>query len=324
LSKQEHISVQPKALKIINEINKTIIGKDEVIAKVLMAILAKGHILLEDTPGVGKTTLALAFSKTMGLDYKRIQFTPEIMPADVVGFSVYSKDKEKLLYQPGAVLCNLLLVDEINRASSKTQSALLEAMEECSVTVDGVTRQLPNPFTVIATQNPIGSTGTQMLPESQMDRFMVKLSMGYPEFQDELKILKNKQSRELLKSLEQSTNTTEILQIQEQVENVHIDDDIYVYITRLASTTREHQLIRLGVSPRGSIALVRMSKSAAWLAGRDYVIPSDVQLVFFDVFEHRIILNTQVSLGNATVHSILSRIMQTVLPPDISRKRANP
>lgn len=322
MSKYEHISVQPKALMIINDINKTIIGKDEVIEKVLMSILAKGHILLEDTPGVGKTTLALAFSKTMGLDYKRIQFTPEIMPADVVGFSVYSKDKERLLYQSGAVLCNLLLVDEINRASSKAQSALLEAMEECSVTVDGVTRQLPNPFTVIATQNPIGSTGTQMLPESQMDRFMVKLSMGYPEFQDEIKILKNKQSRELLKSLEQSTSTAEILQMQEQVENVHIDDDIYAYITRLASATREHQLIRLGVSPRGSIALVRMSKSAAWLAGRDYVIPSDVQLVFFNVFEHRIILNTQVSLGNATVHSILSRIMQTVLPPDISRKRA--
>jgi MoxR-like ATPase len=323
LSKYEHTSVQPKALMIINEISKTIIGKDEVIEKVLMAILAKGHILVEDTPGVGKTTLALAFSKTMGLDYKRIQFTPEIMPADVVGFSVFSKDKERLLYQPGAVLCNLLLVDEINRASSKTQSALLEAMEEGSVTVDGVTRQLPNPFIVIATQNPIGSTGTQMLPESQMDRFMVKLSMGYPEFNDEIKILKNKQARELLKSLEQSTSTLEIIHMQEQVENVHIDDDIYVYIARLATATREHQLIRLGVSPRGSIALVRMSKAAAWLAGRDYVIPSDVQLVFFDVFEHRIILNTHISLGNATVHSILQRISDTVLPPDLSRKRAN-
>lgn len=322
LLKYEHISAQPNALMIINEINKTIIGKDEVIEKVLMAILAKGHILLEDTPGVGKTTLALAFSKTMGLDYRRIQFTPEIMPADVVGFSVYSKDKEKLLYQPGAVLCNLLLVDEINRASSKTQSALLESMEEGSVTVDGVTRQLPNPFTVIATQNPIGSTGTQLLPESQMDRFMVRLSMGYPEFQDEIRILKNKQVRDLLKLLKQSTSTMEILQMQEQVENVHIDEDIYVYIARLAISTREHQLIRLGVSPRGSIALVRMSKAAAWLSGRDYVIPSDVQLVFFDVFEHRIILNSQVNLGNATTHSILTRIMQTVLPPDISRKRA--
>lgn len=317
----EQIFVQPKALMIINEVNKAIIGKDEVIGKVLMAILARGHILLEDAPGVGKTTLALAFSKTMGLDYKRIQFTPEIMPADVVGFSVYDKDKEKLLYQPGAVLCNLLLADEINRASSKTQSALLEAMEECSVTVDGITRQLPNPFTVIATQNPIGSTGTQMLPESQLDRFMVRLSMGYPEFHDEIKILKNKNSRELLKSLEQSTNASEIIQIQEQVENIHIDDDIYVYITRLASATRGHQLIRLGVSPRGSIALVRMSKAAAWIAGRDYVIPSDVQLVFYDVFEHRIILNTQVGLGNATAHSILSRISETILSPDVSRKR---
>lgn len=317
-----HISVQPKALMIINEINKTIIGKNEVIEKVLMAILAKGHILLEDTPGVGKTTLALSFSKTMELDYKRIQFTPEIMPADVVGFSVYSKDKEKLLYQPGAVLCNLLLVDEINRASSKTQSALLEAMEEGSVTVDEVTRELPNPFTVIATQNPIGSTGTQLLPESQMDRFMVRISMGYPELQDEIKILKNKPARDLLKLLKQSTNTMEILQMQEQVESVHIDEEIYVYIARLATATRDHQLIRLGVSPRGSIALVRMSKAAAWLSGRDYVIPSDVQLVFFDVFEHRLILNSQVNLGNATAHSILTRIMQTVFPPDISRKRA--
>ncbi len=317
-----HISVQPKALMIINEINKTIIGKNEVIEKVLMAILAKGHILLEDTPGVGKTTLALSFSKTMGLDYKRIQFTPEIMPADVVGFSVYSKDKEKLLYQPGAVLCNLLLVDEINRASSKTQSALLEAMEEGSVTVDEVTRELPNPFTVIATQNPIGSTGTQLLPESQMDRFMVRISMGYPELQDKIKILKNKPARDLLKLLKQSTSAMEILQMQEQVESVHIDEEIYVYIARLATATRDHQLIRLGVSPRGSIALVRMSKAAAWLSGRDYVIPSDVQLVFFDVFEHRLILNSQVNLGNATAHSILTRIMQTVFPPDISRKRA--
>lgn len=312
------ISVRPEALEIINEIKKVIIGKDDVIEKVLMTILAKGHILLEDTPGVGKTTLALAFSKTMGLDYKRIQFTPEIMPADVVGFSVYNKDKEKLIYQPGAVLCNLLLVDEINRASTKTQSALLEAMEECSVTVDGVTRQLPKPFNVIATQNPIGSAGTQLLPESQMDRFMVRLSMGYPELQDEIKILKNKQTRDTLQSLKQTTNSMDILRMQEQVDNIYINEDIYVYIARLALATREHQLIRLGISPRGSIALTRMSKAAAWLSGRDYVIPSDVRFVFFDVFEHRIILNSQVSLGNATSKSILSRIMQTVFPPSIS------
>lgn len=319
---QVHISVQPKALMITNEIKKIIIGKDEVIEKVLMAILAKGHILLEDTPGVGKTTLALAFSKTMGLDYKRIQFTPEIMPADVVGFSVYSKDKEKLVYQPGAVLCNLLLVDEINRASSKTQSALLEAMEECSVTVDGVTRELPDPFIVIATQNPVGATGTQLLPESQMDRFMVRLSMGYPELKDEVRILKKEQTRDSLKLLKQSTNAMELLQMQEQVEAVYVDEDIYVYIARLAIATREHQLIRLGVSPRGSIALVRMSKSCAWLSGRDYVVPSDVQHALLDVFEHRLILNSQTSLGNATAHSILTRIIQTVMPPDISRKRA--
>ena len=316
-------SIRSKPLSIINEIKKTVIGKDEVIIKVLMAILAKGHILLEDTPGVGKTTLALAFSRTMNLDYKRIQFTPEIMPADVVGFSVYNKTDERFMYHPGVVLCNLLLVDEINRASSKTQSALLEAMEEGSVTVDGVTRQIPNPYTVIATQNPIGSAGTQLLPESQMDRFMVRLSMGYPDLINEVRILKNNESRNLLKLIKPSTDATEILQLQEQVGTVHMDEDIYVYIARLALATREHPLIRLGVSPRGSIALVRMSQAAAWLMGRDYVIPSDVQLVLFDVFEHRLILNSQANLNNVTTRNLLIEIMQSVSKPSISRKRAD-
>lgn len=318
---KKYTSIQPKALIILKEIKKIVIGKDEVIQKVLMAILAKGHILLEDMPGVGKTTMALAFSRAMKLDYKRIQFTPEIMPSDVVGFSVYNKNSGSLDYQPGAALCNLLLADEINRASPKTQSALLEAMEEGALTVDGITRELPHPYTVIATQNPIGSAGTQLLPESQMDRFMVRLSMGYPELLDEVMILKNKSTRNSLKFIKQSMDTNDILQMQEQVENTHIDEDIYLYIARLAIATREHPLIRLGVSPRGSIALARMSQAAAWLSGRDYVIPSDVKLVLFDVFEHRLILDSHASLGNETIHSLLTEIMRTVSPPGISRKR---
>lgn len=314
--------MQQKALSIIKEIGKAIIGKDAIICKVLMAILAQGHILLEDTPGVGKTTLALAFSKTMALTYKRIQFTPEIMPADVVGFSIYNKTSGKLEYQPGAAVCNLLLVDEINRASSKTQSALLEVMEEGCITLDGITHVMPNPYTVIATQNPIGSAGTQLLPESQMDRFMVRLSIGYPLLEDEVKILKKKQRRDLLTLIRQVVSAQEILQMQQQAEAVHIDEDIYIYIARLATATREHPQIRLGVSPRGSIALVRMSQSAAWLAGRDYVLPSDVLLVIFDVFEHRLILNSQARIRNATAHSLLVDIIKAISPPDMMRKRS--
>lgn len=316
-------SIPPKPLSIIKEIKKTVIGKDEVIVKVLMAILAKGHILLEDTPGVGKTTLALAFSRTMNLDYKRIQFTPDIMPSDVVGFSIYNKTSDRFVYQPGVVLCNLLLVDEINRASSKTQSALLQAMEEGSVTLDGVTRQIPSPFTVISTQNPIGSAGTQLLPESQMDRFMIRLSMGYPDLAHEIQILKNNDSRKSMRLIKQSTDAKEILELQEQVGTVHINEDIYHYIARLAMATREHPLIRLGVSPRGSLALAHMSQAAAWISGRDYVIPADVQLVINDVFEHRLVLNSQANLNNITAHDILTKLIDTVTTPAISRKRAD-
>ncbi|HWQ42187.1 MAG TPA: MoxR family ATPase [Desulfosporosinus sp.] len=314
--------MQQKALSVIKEIEKVIIGKETIIRKVLMAILAQGHILLEDTPGVGKTTLALAFAKTMDLDYKRIQFTPEIMPADVVGFSIYNKVSGKLEYQPGAALCNLLLVDEINRASSKTQSALLEVMEEGCITLDGITHEVPRPYTVIATQNPIGSAGTQLLPESQMDRFMVRLSLGYPGLEDEVRILKKKQGRDLLQLVKQVVNDQEILQMQRQAEAVHLDDDIYIYIARLAAATREHPLISLGVSPRGSITLVRMSQSAAWLAGRDYVIPSDVQFVIFDVFEHRLVLNSQARISNTTAHNLLKDIIKAVSPPGITQTRS--
>jgi MoxR-like ATPase len=320
---KENVRLQQKAISIVTEIGKVVIGKDEVICKVLLAILAQGHILLEDTPGVGKTTLALAFSKAMDLDYKRIQFTPEIMPADIVGFSIYNKVTGKLDYQPGVALCNLLLVDEINRASPKTQSALLEAMQESRITVDGITREIPRPYTVIATQNPAGSAGTQLLPESQLDRFMVRLSMGYPKLEDEVEILKNEHGRNLLRQVRQVANAQEIIQMQQQVEAVHIDDDIYVYIVQLAAATREHPLIRLGISPRGSIALAQMSQAAAWLSNRDYVIPRDVRIVLFNVFEHRLVLNPQARVNNATAYTVLAEIEKAVSPPAISQKRTS-
>lgn len=319
---KESVRLQQKAISVIAEIGKVIIGKDEVICKVLLAILAQGHILLEDAPGVGKTTLALAFSKAMDLDYKRIQFTPEVMPADIVGFSVYNKAAGSLEYQPGVALCNLLLVDEINRASPKTQSALLEAMQEGSITVDGVTREIPRPYTVIATQNPVGSAGTQLLPESQMDRFIVRLSMGYPKLEDEVEILKNEHGRNLLDQVGQVVNAQEIIQMQQQVKDVHVDENIYVYIVRLAAATREHPLIRLGISPRGSIALAQMSQAAAWLSKRDYVTPRDVQIVLLDVFKHRLVLSAQARIENSTACTVLTDIVKAVSPPAITQKRS--
>ena len=317
---QEGMDLHRKALSIIHEIRKAIIGKDDIICKVLLAILAKGHVLLEDVPGVGKTTMVVALSAAMDLNYKRIQFTPEIMPADVVGYSLYDKNTGGLTWQPGVALCNLLLVDEINRASSKTQSALLEAMEENAVTVDGVTHRIEPPYTVIATQNPVGSAGTQLLPESQMDRFMVRLSLGYPAVEDEVNILKRKQGQDLLHSIQRVAGAADVLEMQRQTEAVYLDDDLYLYIARLVAATRENPLFRLGASPRGSLALLRMSQAAAWLAGRDYVIPKDVHVVVFDVLSHRLSACGQVTAPEETVQTILTEIIKKTPRPRITRE----
>lgn len=306
-----------KAIQIMNEVNKVVIGKRVTIGKVLTAILAKGHILLEDYPGVGKTTLALAFSKAMALKHNRLQFTPDVLPTDVVGFHLLNKDGDSYQYKQGAIMCNLFLADEINRTSSKTQSALLEVMEEGKVTVDSVTRDVPKPFVVMATQNPIGSIGTQMLPESQLDRFMVKLSMGYPDMKSEIDILKERQTANPLDKVERVVEKEEILQMQNMVEEVYIHDSIYEYITLLVQQTRENPLIELGVSPRGSIALMNMVKSTAFLSGRDYVIPNDVQYIFKDVAAHRIILKAKARVNNVTVDNLLDDILRIVRPPKI-------
>lgn len=308
-----------KALAVMQEVRKAVKGKDEIIEKVMMAVLAKGHILMEDIPGVGKTTLALAFSKSMALKQNRMQFTTDVLPSDVIGFSMYNAKTQEFEFKEGAVMCNLFLADEINRTSSKTQSALLEAMEEGQVTVDGVTRILPKPFTVIATQNPVGSAGTQMLPESQLDRFMIKLSMGYPDPASEIAILKDRQGANPLNDVKQVVDGKDIVMMQAETDNLHMDDAIIEYITMLSFATRQNPLIELGVSPRGSIALAGMSKAKAYISGRTYVTPEDVQSIFKDVAGHRIILNLRAKISSVTIDEVIDNIFRTVPVPRAMR-----
>jgi len=302
---------------IISEVKKAVVGKDAVIIKVLLAILCKGHILIEDIPGVGKTTLALAFSKALSLNHNRMQFTPDVLPSDVTGFSIYNKTKNNFEFRPGVAFCNLFLADEINRTSSKTQSALLELMEEKRITVDGVTYKLPEPYTVIATQNPIGSAGTHNLPDSQLDRFIIKISMLYPDTSGEIAILKSKYNSNPLDSVHAAADAESIIRLQEAVASVYIDDRIYEYIVSLASATRNHPLIKLGISPRGTLALMQISKGIAVAMGRDYVIPDDVVFICRDVFEHRLILNSKARLSDKTASDIIADIIKNTPSPKI-------
>lgn len=315
-------------LKLVQEQIKTvIIGKDEQIAKVLMAILAKGHILLEDVPGVGKTTMAIAFAKALGLDTKRVQFTPDTMPSDIIGFSIYNKNTGKLEYQEGTIMTNLVLADEINRTSSKTQSALLEAMEEKNVTVDGVTYELPFPFIVLATQNPVGSAGTQMLPNSQLDRFLIKMSMGYPGLSEQANILQGKHKENPMEKVQEVITRDELASLIDQTNAVYIKDELFMYISKLVQATRDNENVELGVSPRGALALCNMAKAHAFVLGRDYVIPDDVQEVFMDVCAHRLLLSSRAKLNDYTPEKILPEILESVEMPVIddirdAKKRA--
>lgn len=306
--------------RIIAEVKKAVIGKDVMIAKVLLAILAKGHILIEDKPGVGKTTLALAFSKVMRLDCKRMQFTPDVLPADLTGFSIYNKKTEKFQFQPGALFCQLFLADEINRTSSKTQSALLEVMEEGNVTVDGVTYHLPQPHTVIATQNPIGSIGTQMLPESQMDRFMFQLEMGYPDIQHEIEILRSRENGNPLDNIQPIVDAQMLIEMREAVSRVKISPKVYHYIASLVDETRHHPAILLGVSPRGTLALTDAARGMAFMRGRDYVLADDVAAICQDVFVHRIVMREQSRNSGSTLQVIQDIIRKVPVPrPDGGR-----
>ncbi len=303
--------------KIVSEIKKVVIGKDEIVIKILLAIISKGHVLIEDIPGVGKTTMALAFSKALSLEQNRMQFTPDVLPADVTGFSVYNKATGNFEYRQGVAFCNLFLADEINRTSSKTQSALLEIMEERRVTVDGVTRELPKPFIVIATQNPVGSVGTQMLPESQLDRFMLRLTMGFPDIIREIEIIKSRQNIHPLELVNSVADADDIINLQQVCENIFIDDKVYMYIAKLIEATRNHPLIRLGVSPRGTIALTSATKATAMLKGRDYVIPDDVSYIFKDVVNHRILLNSKAKINSVTTEQVTDEILKSVSSPKI-------
>ncbi|MCM1145114.1 MAG: MoxR family ATPase [Blautia sp.] len=300
---------------IMKEIGKAVIGKDECIRKVMMAALAQGHILIEDIPGVGKTTLALAVARAMGLAQNRVQFTPDLLPSDITGFSSYDRESGSFQYHEGAVMCNVLLADEINRTSAKTQSALLEVMEEYAVTVDGVNRPVPQPFFVIATENPVGATGTQMLPESQLDRFLICIVMGYLEKEDEKSILRDWEREGILESIEAVATKQELMRMQEKVKSVFIHDRIMDYIIELSDATRNHEQIQLGLSTRGSIAVARMARAAAYLGGRDFVIPEDVREIFPDVARHRLKMAHQSRMGQVSAGQVIEEILHQVRMP---------
>lgn len=299
---------------ILAEVSKAFIGKNEIVKKVLMTIYAGGHILLEDCPGVGKTTLAVAFSKTLGLSSKRIQFTPDTLPSDITGFTVFNRETNHFEYRDGAANCQLLLADEINRTSPKTQSALLEVMEEHTVTVDGETHVLPSPFICIATQNPVGSAGTQSLPESQLDRFTICLSIGYPSLENQMRIINAQRYSNPLSDVRPVTNAQNLLEVQNYLTSVRVADSVLSYAIRLCEATRVHPLVELGISPRGVSALVKMARAGAVLRERNYVVPEDVQSVFFDVCAHRLILRPQAQADGITARDILAEILQQIKP----------
>lgn len=303
------------AKAVMEEVARVVTGKDDCIKKAFAAILAGGHILIEDVPGVGKTTLAVAFSKVMGLENHRVQFTPDVLPADILGFNMYRKETGDFVYYPGTIMCNLFLADEINRTSPKTQSALLEVMEESKVTVDGVSREVPRPFIVMATQNPKGSAGTQLLPESQLDRFMICMSMGYPDVKSEIAIARGRSSSANMVELQSVIGAQELEALCGMVEDVYMSESIYTYIVALVGKTRENSYIELGVSPRGTIACVRMAKAWAFLQGRNYVMPEDVADIFLDIAKHRIVLNTKARVTHMTEEAILSEILSVTKQP---------
>ncbi len=310
-------TLQSAVLQVLEQVNQVILGKNEEIREIMTAFLAGGHVLLEDIPGVGKTTMAVAFSRAMQLDYRRVQFTPDVLPSDLTGFSVYRRDEERFVYQPGSVFCNLLLADEINRTSPKTQSALLEVMEERSVTVDGVTRQVPAPFLVIATQNPEGARGTQYLPEAQVDRFMVSLSLGYPDYDSELAMAMGVEPENRYQSVKPVLGGETLLQAQKEIYQVYIKESIYAYILQLIRETRSHPDISRGASPRATIALVKMARAAAWLEGRDYVEPSDVSRQFAYVASHRIFLQDSAKMKGKTREAVLGEIVDRIEVPSM-------
>lgn len=304
---------------ILAETGKAVLGKEEVLRRILTAILAGGHILIDDIPGVGKTTIALAFTHVLGLDCKRMQFTPDVLPTDITGFSMYDKNSGTFRYVPGCAMTNLFLADEINRASPKTQSALLEVMQEGKLSVDGKTHAVPQPFIVMATQNPFGSSGTQELPESQTDRFMIRITVGYPEKKDEVEILKG--SRRLAPdALSPVITADQLLQLRTQAAAVHTEDALYAYMVDIAAESRRRPDIRLGISPRGTMALAAMTKAHALTEGRAYAVPDDVLAVAPYTLAHRISLSGEARFAGKTPEDVLADLLSAVPMPTLQEE----
>lgn len=307
-------SVASCAQQILTQVKTVVVGKDPVLLWVLAAILARGHILLEDIPGVGKTTMALAFSRVLSLSCSRVQFTPDVLPSDVTGYSV-PDSAGGMRYQPGAVLCNLFLADELNRATSRTQSALLEAMEEGQVTVDGVSHPLPKPFTVIATQNPTGAAGTQLLPDSQVDRFTLRLTLGYPAPRDEAAMIKNRQGGNPLDQIRPILTRNHLLNLQAMVAETYLSDSVIDYLVSLCAATRKNEDLSRGASPRASLSMASMAKAIAQLRGRDFVVPGDVKEVFLPTVAHRVQLSPKAESQGKTVQQVLKAILDATPAP---------
>lgn len=307
--------MHPAIERVLGNIEKVMIGKRDVAELSLVALLAEGHVLLEDVPGVGKTMMVRALAKSVGAAFKRIQFTPDLLPSDVTGVSIYNPKEMEFQFRPGPIMGHIILADEINRTSPKTQSALLEGMEESSVTIDGVTHRLEKPFFVMATQNPIEYEGTYPLPEAQLDRFLLKMKMGYPDIADEMEVLNRAQRIPPIEDLESVMDLAELRSLQKEIKEVHVDQTIKRYIVEIANQTRNHSSVYLGASPRGSIALMKAAQAYAFMYGRDYVLPDDIQYLAPAVFVHRIILRSEAKFEGITAEEVVERVIARVSVP---------
>ena len=307
------------AREIVDNVSKVIVGKQPVIERALAAVIAQGHILIEDVPGVGKTMLAKSISSSIGCSFKRIQFTPDLLPSDIVGISIYNQSTGEFQFRPGPVMAQIVLVDEINRATPKTQSALLEAMEELQVSVDGVTRPLEQPFIVMATQNPIEYEGTFPLPEAQLDRFLMRISLGYPSFMDELSVIQQQEKTHPIDELEAVASPEDVIKLQEAAKNVYVDTAVREYIVGLIEATRNHEDVSLGASPRASLGMFRAVRGMAILRDRDYVIPDDVKELAYAVLAHRLILSPAARMRGLHTGQVIDGLLESVAVPGVSR-----
>lgn len=301
--------------KVKNNVNQIVIGQSEALELLLVGLISRGHVLLEDVPGIGKTTLASALAKSLGLDFKRIQFTPDVMPSDITGFNMYNPKVGEFQFHPGAIMTNLVLADEINRSSPKTQSSLLEAMQDRQVTVDGVTYKLPDPFMVVSTQNAVDQIGTYPLPEAQLDRFMIKTNLRYPNIQEEMRIYDTHSGASPLDNLQEVLSIEDLMEIQKAAIDVYVAPALYEYVAQLSNASRQHPQVKLGISPRGALMLVQAAKGRALLQGRDYVIPDDIQFLAPYCLAHRLILHQDAELSDISEEQVIRDILKSTPIP---------